>query len=167
MSQATDLDSTVDHDRDDPEHFLPEPIRPLNLSKIVCSVVAAYRCLDQMIQATHHHHDVDLIMLSSSPSTVRPHRPANRCPSTPLPSSTRSAVRPRHCLLPPSLPIHAASVICPQHVGKVCIGMARSQQSHATPTIDIRIDDAAFATVPNRCYYSNKIMPIIRYNERE
>ncbi|KAL5985237.1 hypothetical protein ACLOJK_036475 [Asimina triloba] len=80
MAHLNSFDPTIDHHRDDPELFLPEPIWAFVLLKLSTSVVAAGRCLNRMIQATHFISDASSTPLPSTvirprplPSACHPH----------------------------------------------------------------------------------------------
>ncbi|KAL5980305.1 hypothetical protein ACLOJK_028213 [Asimina triloba] len=73
MAHLNGFDPTIDHHRDDPEHFLPEPIWSSVLLKLSTSVVAAGRCLDRMIQATHLTDDASPAPLPSTAVRQLPH----------------------------------------------------------------------------------------------
>ncbi|KAL6002039.1 hypothetical protein ACLOJK_037486, partial [Asimina triloba] len=127
--------------------FFFKPIRLSNLAEPICSVDGDNRQPPAPIRSIHQLTDVDLTLLSLIPSMSACIAFYRRPPAL-RPSSTivdRSPATPSARCRPPfesTLPTRSIPSMSARSAS------ARHDHSSATPTINVCIDDAAFATVP-------------------
>ncbi|KAL5978007.1 hypothetical protein ACLOJK_037030 [Asimina triloba] len=156
MALSNDLDPSVDHNGNDPEHFL------LHHHSTVESLLPRHRrrqAPHQAIRITHHDHDVGLTLKPASPLL-----PVATCVR---PNQTRRA-----CLIPVAIRFLCLCPLSPASTYIDCLLLQQvsnvgGHHQQPTPTTDrVCIDDAVIATVNLRCYNA-KSMPINTEQLRE